>query len=175
MLTYRIVASTLITAALACAQAKPKQEYGTGWMGEFNYTADEAVSLAEKTPADKFSWRPAEGVRSISEVYVHIAVAHYFFLNSCGVKVDMSKVARDAEKKITAKADVVKFLKESISAVKESYPKLDMQKKVHFQDADTNVEGIMIHLIAHTSEHTGQSIAYARMNGIVPPWSEPAK
>jgi uncharacterized damage-inducible protein DinB len=175
MLIYRIVASTLITAALACAQSKPKQEYGTGWMGEFNFTADEAISLAEKTPADKFSWRPADGVRSISEVYVHMAIAHYFFLNSCGVKVDMSKVTRDAEKKMTAKADVVKFLKESIAAVKENYPKLDLQKKVHFQDADTNVDGVMIHLIAHTSEHVGQSIAYARMNGIVPPWSEPAK
>ena len=175
MLKHRIIASLLFTAALACAQSKSKQEYGTGWMGEFNYTADEAISLAEKTPADKFSWRPAEGVRSISEVYVHIAVAHYFFLNSCGAKVDMSKVTRDAEKKMTSKADVVKFLKESITAVKENYPKLDLQKKVHFQDADTNVEGVMIHLIAHTSEHVGQSIAYARMNGIVPPWSEPAK
>ena len=174
MLIYRIVASTLITAALACAQSKPKQEYGTGWMGEFNFTADEAVRLAEKTPADKFSWRPADGVRSIGEVYVHIAVAHLFFLNTCGVKVDMSK-ARDAEKKITAKADVINLLKESIAAVKENYPKLDMAKKAHIGGRHTTVEGIMVHLIAHTSEHVGQSIAYARMNGIVPPWSEPAK
>ncbi len=164
----------VVTALIVSAQSKPKQEYGTGWMGEFNFTADEAVRLAEKIPADKFSWRPAPGVRSIGEVYVHIAVAHLFFLNTCGVKVDMSK-ARDAEKKITAKADVINFLKDSIAAVKENYPKLDMTKKAHIGDADTNVEGIMIHLIAHTSEHVGQSIAYARMNGIVPPWSEPSK
>jgi len=175
MLISRIVASTLITAALAGAQSKPKQEWGTGWTGEFNFTADEAITLAEKVPADKYSWRPAEGVRSISEVYVHIAIAHYYFLSLSGVKIDPSKMSRDAEKKITSKADVVKFLKESIAAVKENYPKLDMAKKAHMGDADTNVEGIMIHLIAHTSEHVGQSIAYARMNGIVPPWSEPAK
>ena len=175
MLISRIVASTLITAALAGAQSKPKQEWGTGWTGEFNFTADEAIRLAEKVPADKYSWRPAEGVRSISEVYVHIAIAHMFFLRTCGVDVDASKLARDAEKKIVAKDDVVKFLKESIAAVDENYPKLDLHKKVKFQGADTTIEGVMIHLLAHTSEHMGQSIAYARMNGVVPPWSEPSK
>jgi uncharacterized damage-inducible protein DinB len=180
MSIQRIVFSVLIAAAMACAQPKQaapkkenaKQEWGTGWMGEFNYTADEVVRLAEAVPASKYGWRPQDGVRSISEVYVHIAVAHLFFLNSAGVKVDMSKVTRDIEKKMVAKDEVVKFLKDSIALVKENYPKLDLQKKVHFVDADTNIDGIMIHLLAHTNEHLGQSIAYARMNGIVPPWSE---
>jgi len=157
------------------APAKAPQLYGEGWMGEFEYTARELMQLAEATPAAKFSWRPADGVRSISEVYVHIAIAHMFFLRSVGVQVDMSKVTRDAEKKITAKADVIGFLRESIEAVRANYPNLELAKKVHFQDADTDVNGVMIHLIAHTNEHLGQSIAYARMNGIVPPWSEPAK
>jgi len=141
------------------------------WMPEFNATTRELVSLAEATPPEKFAWRPAPGVRSISEVYVHIAVAHMFFLTQSGVKADMSKVTRDAEKKIMAKADVIAFLKESIAAVEENYPKMDLKKKVKFIDAETTVEGIMIHLISHTNEHLGQSIAYARMNGIVPPWS----
>ena len=173
MQTPRILIPFLIVAGLACAQNKPG--WATGWMGEFRATADEVQSLADKIPAGKFSWRPAEGVRSISDVYVHIAVAHLFFLETCGVHVDMSKVTRDAEKKIVAKPDVVKFLKDSIAAVEENYPKLDLAKKVKFLDADTTVEGVMIHLLAHTSEHLGQSIAYARMNGVVPPWSEPSK
>jgi len=142
-----------------------------GWVPEFNATTRELVSLAEATPAEKFAWRPAPGVRSISEVYVHIAVAHMFFLTQSGVKADMSKVTRDAEKKIIAKADVIAFLKESIAAVEENYPKMDLKKKVKFIDAETTVDGIMIHLVSHTNEHLGQSIAYARMNGIVPPWS----
>ena len=176
MLTTRTGVLFVVAAAMCCAQAsKPKQEYGVGWLPEFNFTAREAVTLAEATPAAKFSWRPADGVRSISEVYVHIAIAHIFFLNSCGVKMDLSKIGRDAEKKVTAKEDVIKLLKDSIVAVQENYPKLDLQKKVHFVDADTTIENVMTHLLAHTSEHVGQSIAYARMNGIVPPWSEPAK
>jgi len=173
MLTPRLVIPFLLAAGLVCAQNSPG--WATGWSGEFRATADEVQSLADKIPADKYSWRPAEGVRSISEVYVHIALAHLFFLQNCGVKVDMSKVTRDAEKKIVAKDDVVKFLKDSIAAVEENYPKLDLSKKVKFQGVDTTVEGVMIHLLAHTSEHLGQSIAYARMNGIVPPWSEPSK
>jgi uncharacterized damage-inducible protein DinB len=170
MLNLRFAMSALIFAATSFAQA-PKPEFGMAWMPEFNATTRELVSLAEATPPEKFAWRPAPGVRSISEVYVHIAVAHMFFLTQSGVKADMSKVTRDAEKKIIAKADVIAFLKESIAAVEENYPKMDLKKKVKFIDAETTVEGIMIHLISHTNEHLGQAIAYARMNGIVPPWS----
>jgi uncharacterized damage-inducible protein DinB len=173
MLTPRIVFPFLIAAACACAQDKP--EFAMGWVPEFHVTARQVVQLAEAMPASKYSWRPGDGVRSVSEVYVHIALAHMFFLRTCGVNVDASKLARDAEKKIVAKEDVVKFLKESIAAVDENYPKLDLRKKVKFQGADTTIEGVMIHLLAHTSEHMGQSIAYARVNGIVPPWSEPSK
>jgi uncharacterized damage-inducible protein DinB len=173
MLTPRIVFPFLIAAACACAQDKP--EFAMGWVPEFHATARQVVQLAEAMPASKYSWRPGDGVRSVSEVYVHIAIAHMFFLRTCGVNVDASKFARDAEKKIVAKEDVVKFLKESIAAVDENYPKLDLHKKVKFQGADTTIEGVMIHLLAHTSEHMGQSVAYARVNGIVPPWSEPSK
>jgi uncharacterized damage-inducible protein DinB len=170
MMNLRFAMPALIFTAVCFAQA-PKPEFGMGWVPEFNATTRELVSLAEATPAEKFAWRPAPGVRSISEVYVHIAVAHMFFLTQSGVKADMSKVTRDAEKKIIAKADVIAFLKESIAAVEENYPKMDLKKKVKFIDAETTVDGIMIHLVSHTNEHLGQSIAYARMNGIVPPWS----
>ncbi len=155
----------------SAATASHAQDFGMGFMGEFKAVSKELTSLAEATPAEKFSWRPAPGVRSVSEVYIHIANAHLFFLTSCGVKVDMSK-ARTAEKQITAKPDVIAYLQDTIKAVEENYPKLDLKKAVKFSGADTTVDGVMIHLIGHTSEHLGQSIAYARMNGIVPPWSK---
>jgi uncharacterized damage-inducible protein DinB len=164
MRLLRFAPLALVFATSAFAQ------FGAGWMPEFKASTGELVSLAEATPAEKYSWRPADGVRSISEVYVHIALAHKFFLATAGAKPDMSK-ARDAEKKITSKEDVVAFLKQSIAEVEENYPKLDMSKKIKFSGADTTVDALMIHLISHTNEHLGQSIAYARMNGIVPPWS----
>ncbi len=167
MVNTRLAVGLFFAAASAFAQG----DFGMGFMGEFKAVSRELTSLADATPAEKFSWRPAPGVRSVSEVYVHIANAHLFFLSSCGVKVDMSK-ARTAEKQITAKPDVIAYLNDTIRAVEENYPKLDLKKSVKFSGQDTTVEGVMIHLIGHSSEHLGQSIAYARMNGIVPPWSK---
>jgi hypothetical protein len=57
-----------------------------GWLGEFEHAQRQLLQLAEATPRDKFSWRPAPGVRSIAEVYMHIAVANYFLLGQAGIK-----------------------------------------------------------------------------------------
>jgi len=45
------------------------------------------IALAEATPADKFAWRPAPGVRSTSEVYMHIAAANFYLLSVTGPKM----------------------------------------------------------------------------------------
>ncbi len=168
MLSLRFAAIAVVFAASAFAQEPTG--FAMGWMPEFKATTTELMLLAQATPAEKFAWRPADGVRSISEVYVHIAVANKFFLMTCGAKPNMSKL-RDAEKKITSKDDVIAFLKESIDEVEKAYPTLDRSKAVKFMKDDTTVEGVLVHMISHTNEHLGQSIAYARMNKIVPPWS----
>ena len=50
----------------------------------------------------------------------------------------------------------------------------EMQRPVKFLNSvDSKVENVYLRILAHISEHMGQSIAYARMNGIVPPWSKP--
>jgi hypothetical protein len=74
--------------------------------------------------------------------------------------------------KITAKAEVIQYLKASQELVRQSYPKAELQKKVKFLGKDTTVDAVYLRCIVHSNEHMGQSIAYARMNGIVPPWSE---
>jgi uncharacterized damage-inducible protein DinB len=168
-LNFRLPVLALVFAASVFAQES--SDFGMGWMPEFKAVSKELTSLAEATPADKYAWRPAPGVRSVSEVYVHIAIANKFFMSLSGGKADMSKM-KDAEKKITSKDDVLAFLKQSIQEVESNYPNLDMHKKIKFDGADTTVEALMVHCIGHTSEHLGQSIAYARMNGIVPPWSK---
>ena len=47
----------------------------------------------------------------------------------------------------------------------------DLNRPVKFFSTDTTVRGIFVIIATHLSEHLGQSIAYARMNGITPPWS----
>ena len=78
------------------------------------------------------------------------------------------------EKSVTAKADVISWLKRSLEAVKQAHLAVkpaDLRRKVHIEDRDATVDGMYLRIIVHANEHMGQLVAYARMNGIVPPWS----
>lgn len=168
-------AAALLALILARpAAAQPPAGAGEGWQGEFEHAAQQLTQLAEAIPAEKFTWRPGPGVRSIAEVYMHIAIGNYLLLGQAGVKtpVDLSKMGKDPEKSITTKADVIKFLKGSFDMVRASYPSVDRTKKVQFFGRDVTAEGVLLRLLVHNHEHMGQSIAYARMNGVVPPWSK---
>jgi uncharacterized damage-inducible protein DinB len=144
-----------------------------GYDGEWLHVSQQLVALAEATPAEKFSWRPAPGVRSTSEVYMHIVEANFGLLGVTGPKppADMKE---GMEKSVTAKADVISWLKRSLDAVKQAHlaetPK-DLQRKVHIHDRDATVDGMYLRIIVHANEHMGQLIAYARVSGVVPPWS----
>jgi uncharacterized damage-inducible protein DinB len=148
-------------------------ELGQGWLPEFTLTSRQLLQLAEATPPEKFGWRPGPGVRSISEVYMHIAVGNLWLLEQAGVKSpELAKLPKDPEKTVTAKADVIQWLRTSQDAVKSAYQTADRQKHVQFFGKDAIAEGVFLRLLVHNNEHMGQSIAYARMNGIVPPWSQ---
>jgi uncharacterized damage-inducible protein DinB len=78
------------------------------------------------------------------------------------------------EKTVTTKANVVKWLKRSLEAVRAAHASVtpaDLQRKVHIADRDATVDGMYLRIIIHANEHMGQLIAYARMTGVVPPWS----
>ena len=131
------------------------------------------VALAEATPQEKYTWRPADGVRSISEVYMHIAGANYFFCTFMGVKPPATVNA--AMQKETDKAKVVAALKASFEHVRTVVSALsdaDLEKSVKVFGHETNYSGVLFSMANHMHEHLGQSIAYARTNGIIPPWSK---
>jgi uncharacterized damage-inducible protein DinB len=164
--------AVLVLAQAAVAQVPPG--VGEGWVGEFDHAARQLLQLAAATPAEKFSWRPAPGVRSISEVYMHLAVGNYFLLLQAGVTppFDLKTLGKDPEKSKTAKADVIAFLRSSTEFVRASYPTADRQKNVKLFGKEVTADNVFLRLLVHNHEHMGQSIAYARMNGIVPPWSK---
>ena len=173
-ITIRLLAIGSLVTLLVFAQSQPP-DVGQGWLPEFNHASKQINALAEATPAEKFSWRPAPGVRSVSEVYMHIALGNYFLLNYLGVKLPpelAAKVKPAAEKSVTAKAEVLQWLKDSQERVREHRGTVDHQKKVKFFGAETNAEGIFLRILVHSHEHMGQSIAYSRMIGVVPPWSQ---
>ena len=170
-LAVLVFVAVFIAAETPRAQ-NPPAELGQGWAPEFALTSRNLLALAEATPAEKFSWRPGKGVRSIAEVYMHLALGNYFLLARAGVTppVEMSKLPKETA--VTNKADVVKLLRESLDAVSKAYSTADRQKKVQLFGRDTTAEGVFLRILIHNNEHLGQSIAYARMNGIVPPWSQ---
>jgi len=146
-----------------------------GYDGEWLHVSQQLVALAEATPEEKFSWRPAAGVRSTSEVYMHIAMANFYLLSVTGPKMP-ADLKDDAEKTVTAKAEVISWLKRSLDAVKQAHRAVtakDLQRQVHIADRDATVDGMYLRIIVHANEHMGQLVAYARMTGVVPPWSAP--
>ncbi len=141
--------------------------------GEWRHVSQQLVALAEATPAEKFAWRPAAGVRSTSEVYMHIALANFYLLSVTGPKMP-AELKEDAEKTITSKAEVVSWLKRSLEAVKQAHAAVtpqDLARKVKVMNRDATVDGMYLRIIVHANEHMGQLVAYARMTGVVPPWS----
>ena len=138
-----------------------------------NYAADKMMQLADATPAEKFAWRPAEGVRSISEVYVHVAGANYLLAQILGKKPPVAYSDKD-EKSITEKSKVIANLKQSMDYLQKlvaDVPDSDLEKEIDYFGHKSTIRGALFGFAAHMHEHLGQSIAYARMNGIVPPWT----
>lgn len=169
-----LVAVPILAFAKVQPGAKPTPPPAQGFRAEFVANLDEVqrklVSLAEATPAEKFSWKPEGDVRSISEVYMHIARSNYFLATFLGAEA--SRPAGDLEKTVTKKAEVIAELKRSfdhLRTVAANTPDLDKKVKL-FGNATTH-RGVLVTVLSHLHEHLGQSVAYARMNGIVPPWS----
>lgn len=145
-----------------------------GYDGEWRHVSNQLIALAEATPAETFAWRPAPGVRSTSEVYMHIVMANFWLLSVTGPKMPPD-LKQNAEKTVTSKAEVIGWLKRSLEAVKQAHLAVkpdDLSRKVRVEGRDATVDGMYLRIIIHANEHMGQLIAYARMTGVTPPWSK---
>jgi len=177
----RILPMFVLALALGCSLALGQSAAGPPMTGlradvvsELSRVEKQLVSLAEAMPAEKYAWRPAEGIRSVGEVYVHIASGNYLLGSMLGVKRP-ENTGPEMEKKIRDKATIVPGLKTSFDYARkavEGLPDADLEKKVDFFGHSVTERRILLQLLNHSHEHLGQSIAYARMNGITPPWSE---
>jgi len=159
----------------AAASAAPSSGARAEFLAELAYYEERFTRLAEAVPADKYNWRPAEGVRSIGEVFAHIVAANYGIARAFGTQppagVDPKSItatAGDKAKDVQGLKDSFAHFRQAILAVSDS----DSDKPMKMFGRQTTQRGAFIMVTGHTGEHLGQSIAYARMNGIVPPWTE---
>ena len=146
-----------------------------GYDGEWAHVSRELIDLANAIPADKYTWRPGPGVRSVGEVYMHIAIANFYLLSATGPSVPADLRGDDIESSVRSKPEVISYLKRSLDAVRTARAQLkpaDLPRKVEIEGRTATVDGMYLRIIVHDNEHLGQLIAYARVNGIVPPWSK---
>ena len=138
-----------------------------------NDAEEKIMALANAVPEEKYTWRPGEGVRSVGEVYMHIVGANCFLPTFIGVNPPEG-FSQETEKKVTKKSEILAWLKKSFDHARNTITTVSdetLAKRVEFFGNESTGEGMLLLLVTHAHEHLGQSIAYARTNGIVPPWS----
>src|SRR5437588_668552 len=129
------------------------------------------LSLAMAMPAEKYSWRPGRGVRSVSEVYMHVAGANYTLVSFVG---DKTMVDTRSFERITDKTRVLEELRRSFDYLRDTIAgtnDADLDKVIRMFGNDSTERAAFIMALNHLHEHLGQSVADARMHGVVPPWS----
>ncbi|MEX0845923.1 MAG: DinB family protein [Balneolaceae bacterium] len=171
-----ITLSILLILVLTCPALAQEAEndFKEQFTNHFSY-ANRVVQLAKAIPAEDYSWRPAEGVMSIEEVFAHIAQSNYYYLTgTLGLEspegLDLQNMGE-----VTGKDEVLKLMEESIDFVNASVadlPEEVLTDSYQLYGRSVTGQAVLFQLVTHLSEHVGQSIAYARMNGVTPPWSQ---
>lgn len=159
----------------APAQVVPTSGPRMEFLDEVSYYEQRFERLADAVPAEKYSWRPVEGVRNIGEVYMHVVTANYGFAKMLGTPYPTGldpKVlvgsSNDKAKVIQALKDSFAHFRSAILTIKDS----ELDREIKTPRGQTTIRGAFFLITGHYGEHLGQSIAYARSIGVVPPWTE---
>jgi len=181
-----LLRSSLAATALVLLASAPVAAQQPALVGDLLRDVAEVksklVSLAEAMPAGTYDWRPMEGVRSVAEVYKHLSSDNYLLAAvagheapaSTGIKGDDYRTAVAYEGRSMSKAEVVDAVKASFDHVEMALgatSRAELNETLSVFGMDMTGRGLWILTVTHLHEHLGQSIAYARANGVVPPWS----
>ena len=153
-------------------------EMKASYIADLKVMEDKFVGLANAMPADKYTWRPMDGVRSVSEVFMLAAMEGYGFIpRSFGGK-PASLGTPDEVKKLQAltdKTQIIDHLKKGFAYAKDQLTAMDpatLTGKKTVMGNQMSASAAMFAIGGDLHEHLGQMIAYARMNHVVPPWSK---
>ena len=171
-----VIPLALIVAGLAplTVQAQSSQDEIAS---EVDAVLDNVVALAEVFPAEQYDWAPTDVVFSFRRHVVHVAQASYGFAGFVGIDVPEDLDVQGALENMTTKEDAVAFLKDAqaftVSSIRGlSDEAMESMVDLYFTDEDRTTRAALLIYLRHSSEHLGQLISYARMQDIVPPWSE---
>ena len=136
------------------------------------------VDLANAIPADKFGWRPSADARSFAEVFLHAAGERYSILKLMGAAAPEGFDAKAFEKSTTDKDRIIAELNKSWDFTKSTIGGMsnaEFAKLLPKLGPQANAGDVVYILVADAHEHLGQSVAYARVNGVIPPWTVAAQ
>lgn len=170
--------AAVVTAAALSASSLTAQAPKSGWRAEvlsrFSSAEKKFTQIADATPWEKYSWRPGKGVRSICEVFLHIAGDNYLLAEPPGAKKPASIDYKTIEACPADKAKVLATMKagfDHLHAAINATPDTDAEGMIDLFGSKMTKRALLLAIAEHAGEHLGQSIAYARVNGMVPPWS----
>jgi hypothetical protein len=178
------LASLVSVAASSPARAQDAISKETAAAVKASFIADldtlhkKFAGLAEAFPQDKYTWRPMEGVRSVSEVLMLAAMEGYAFIpTSFGAKAaDLgSREEMGKLRTLSDKAQVIDHLNKGFAYAKKALEAADpstLTGKRKVMGMDMTTVDVALGIGGDLHEHLGQMIAYARTNHIVPPWSK---
>jgi uncharacterized damage-inducible protein DinB len=152
--------------------------YRSEVMAEVMIQEDKFSRLAEAIPAEKYTWRPAPDVRSVAEVFLHVSAANFNLYKLVGTPPPEGFDVKSLEKSTTDKTKVIATLKNSFAHARKAItamPDANLDKSLDWFGGKNTQRGILLFITRHAAEHLGQSIAYARFIGVVPPWTEDAQ
>src|SRR6202048_3513916 len=152
--------------------------YRSEVLAEVMIQEDKFLRLAEAVPAGKNIWRAGSDVRSFAEVFLHVSAANYNIYKLVGTPPPVGVDVKGLEKSTTDKTKVIATLKDSLAPARKamtSSPDAELAKSVDWFGGKNTERGVLLFVVRHAAEHLGQSIAYARFIGVVPPWTEDAQ
>lgn len=136
------------------------------------------VALANALPADKLTWRPSADSRSFAEVFLHVSAERYGILHLMGATIPDGFDGSKLEKSTTDKAQIVAELNKSWEFAQKAIDGMsnaDFARMIPKLGPQANAGDVVYILVADAHEHLGQAVAYARENGVVPPWTAEAQ
>ena len=178
----RILLPLLLVLALVPVRAHADDATLTGARGAVRFALvdarDKILDLARAMPDAKYDWRPEKGVRSAGEVYRHVAQANYLLPTFLGIKAPDGIVLKDLDTTPLDKAKTIELVEKSfdhaLDAVAQT-SEASLSDSTKFFGQPTTKMMILMAMATHAHEHLGQSIAYARSNGVTPPWTARAE
>jgi uncharacterized damage-inducible protein DinB len=176
-----VLTGLVVTTPAAAEHHEGEDGFYTDFVADFERAGGRLVQLAEAMPADKFSWAPNEDVRTVSEVFMHVVGVNTLMPSGLGATppegIEMPEnpmaMLQDLEADVTAKDEVIEKLEASFAYAGKAVPEItDLETEVDMFGFPGTKRAYLLILLTHAHEHLGQAIAYARSNGVVPPWSQ---